>query len=216
VSKTLLNLSELRCERDQRVLFQNLSLIVHAGEAVELTGHNGSGKTTLLRCIAGLSVEYDGDIQIEDFIYLGHASGLSSLLSVRENQRWYASIGGLKVSETELDVALSQVGLAGYQDVTCAQLSAGEKRRVNLSRLLFSRRALWLLDEPLTALDVDGVNLVRELISLHCQSGGATLYATHQPLALENISLLNLANFVPEDGGDEIVYSEADGPLADV
>jgi len=216
VNNTLLSISELSCERDQRVLFQNLRLVVPAGRAVELTGPNGSGKTTLLRCIAGLSVEYEGDIQIADFIYLGHASGLSGLLSVRENQRWYASLGGLKVDEVKLDNALSGVGLAGYQDISCAQLSAGEKRRVNLSRLLFSTSNLWLLDEPLTALDVEGVNLVRELILKHCQSGGAALYATHQTLALENASSLDLANYVPHGRESAAAYPKSTVLHADV
>jgi heme exporter protein A len=195
VNEALLNLSALSCERDQRVLFQDLNLEIRPGDAVELTGPNGSGKTTLLRCLAGLSPGYQGGIQIGDFIYLGHASGLSGLLSVRENQRWYASLGGKKVGDEDLDAALSRVGLAGYQDIACAQLSAGEKRRVNLSRLLFSDAALWLLDEPLTALDKEGVTLVRELINAHCQSRGAALYATHQSLALDLAQALDLGDF---------------------
>ncbi len=177
------------------MLFENLSLEIRSGDAVELSGPNGSGKTTLLRCLAGLSPDYKGDIQIGDFIYLGHSSGLSGLLSVRENQRWYASLSGKMVSEEDLDDALSRVGLAGYQGIACAQLSAGEKRRVILSRLLYSNAALWLLDEPLTALDKEGVALVHDLIASHCKSQGAALYATHQSLALDAAQALDLGEY---------------------
>lgn len=200
MNEALLNLSALSCERDQRVLFQNLNLVILPGDVVELTGPNGSGKTTLLRCLAGLSPGYKGEILIGDFLYLGHASGLSGLLSVRENQRWYASLGGEKISDEDLDEALSRVGLAGYQDIACAQLSAGEKRRVNLSRLLYCNAALWLLDEPLTALDKEGVALVHDLISSHCQKQGAALYATHQSLALDTAHTVDLGEFSASSG----------------
>ena len=174
------------------MLFSQLDLVVQAGEALELTGPNGSGKTTLLRCIAGLSNTFDGDIELEGFLYLGHASGLSGLLSVRENQRWYASLTGAHVTDAELNGALSRVKLAGYQDIPCMQLSAGEKRRVTLSRLIFSDSPLWLLDEPLTALDEGGVALVCELIAEHCAQGGAVVYATHQLLNLSDKRQLDL------------------------
>jgi len=193
LNTALLNLEGLACERDHRLLFQHLDLTLLQGEILELTGPNGSGKTTLLRCLAGLSSDFEGEIEIGSFLYLGHASGISSLLTARENQHWYASLTGLEVTDSELDTALARVGLDGYQNVPCGQLSAGQKRRVVLSRLLFSQALLWLLDEPLTALDQQGITLIGELMREHSARDGGVLYATHQSLTLPNLRELDLA-----------------------
>jgi len=165
--------------REGRTLFSGLALSVAPGDYVELTGPNGSGKSTLLRCAAGLFRDYDGEVEREPFLYLGHKPGVSPLLTPRQQLRWFACL-----TETRGDAldALARVDLAGYEDLRCQQLSAGQQRRVALARLLLATRRLWLLDEPLTALDGAGQRLVAELIGEHLGAGGGVLCATHQPL----------------------------------
>jgi heme exporter protein A len=187
----LLRTARLTCERDGRLLFSDLCFELHAGEVVELTGPNGSGKTTLLRSMAGLTSEYEGVIERgAPFIYQGHRAGLNALLTPVENLRWYAGLHGWAEPESDaLYASLSQVGLVGYEDTPCQYLSAGQQRRVLLARLQFSidgdGPSVWLLDEPLTALDVEGCAQVRRLLTAHAANGGAAICATHQPLAVD-------------------------------
>jgi heme exporter protein A len=181
VNDCLLTITNLRCVREGRLLFSGLNLALAAGEYLELTGPNGSGKSTLLRCATGLFHDYEGRIEREPFLYLGHKPGVSPLLSPREQLRWFQCM-----TETDGDplAALARVDLGGYEDLPCQQLSAGQQRRVALARLVLAKRRLWLLDEPLTALDGAGQALVQTLIGSHLATGGAVLCATHQPLPL--------------------------------
>jgi heme exporter protein A len=185
----LLRTDKLTCERDGRVLYSALDLALHAGEIVELTGPNGSGKTTLLRSLAGLTSEYEGAVERRaPLLYQGHRPGLNGLLTPIENLRWYAMLHGLDADEHALCASLGLLGLTGYEDTPCQYLSAGQQRRVLLSRLQLCRDRngppVWLLDEPLTALDVEGCAQVRRLIESHAAGGGAALCATHQALAI--------------------------------
>lgn len=186
VADTLLTLKGLGCIRDGRTLFRALDLTVNGGECVTLKGPNGSGKSTLLRSIAGLYIDYEGEIQVSALAYLGHRPGVSLALSPLENLRWYASLE----PETErpdpaaLVALLERVGLAGYEDVRCQHLSAGQQRRAALARLMLEHAPLWLLDEPFTALDADGQDLVRSLLVRHTAAGGAAMCATHQDLGV--------------------------------
>jgi heme exporter protein A len=153
-----------------------------------LTGPNGSGKTTLLRCISRLFPDYEGQIETTSLEYLGHRPGVALMLTPLENLRWYASLnrraGQAGPIEADLLKLLERVGLAGFEEVPAQQLSAGQQRRVALARLEIGRGRLWLLDEPFTALDSSGQDLVRSLIEEHLEAGGAVLSATHQPLGL--------------------------------
>lgn len=171
------------------MLFHDLGLSLSPGECLELRGPNGSGKSTLLRAIAGLYPDYTGTIDAAESLYLGHRPGISGLLTARENLRWYAA---LRPGDAGVDQALAQVGMAGFERVPCQQMSAGQQRRVGLARLILCPAPLWLLDEPLTALDQAGQQLVRSLI--HAQTGrdGAVLCATHQPLGLPGAGVLSL------------------------
>ena len=189
VTQSLLQLTDLACERDGRTLFRALNLAVLPGHCVELTGPNGSGKSTLLRCITGLYPDYEGEIEVDSFHYLGHKAGISPLLTPAQNLQWYAGFDG---AEVDVEKALERLGLAGYELVRCHHLSAGQQRRVSLARLLVTQADLWLLDEPFTALDSAGQNLVRELIGEHQQSGGAALCATHQALEIPDARALQL------------------------
>jgi heme exporter protein A len=151
---------------------------------VALTGPNGSGKSTLLRCIGGLFPDYSGTIRVDTLEYLGHRPGVALALSPLENLRWYADLAGPVRQTTRPDPVelLERVGLAGYEDMLCQHLSQGQLRRVALARLMLGNGRLWLLDEPFTALDVNGQALVRSLVVEHLQAGGAALCATHQTL----------------------------------
>jgi len=182
---TLLTGRGLRCERDGRLLFDALSIELHAGEIVELTGPNGSGKTTLLRILAGLSSDFDGAVERHGRLsYIGHRGGLNPQLTALENLRWYAVIEGYDATDAQLLQLLAEVGLAGYEETPCQQLSAGQQRRAALARLGFDGGGVWLLDEPLTALDDAGAGVVRALLARHCVAGGSALCATHQPLGV--------------------------------
>ena len=170
-------------ERGGRQLFRSLDLIVHGGELVHLRGANGAGKTTLMRVLAGLSrFGFDGELRHrDDCLFLGHHSAVKPLLSPRENLHWHPS-GEAFGDDGAIDDALEAVGLYGYEDVPAAQLSAGQQRRINLARLYLSRRRLWLLDEPFTAIDIQGVARLQSRLIQHCREGGAVLFTSHQSL----------------------------------
>jgi len=201
----LLEVADLACERDGRMLFDDLRIRLGAGDCLELRGPNGSGKSTLLRAIAGLYPDYTGTIRAADSLYLGHRPGVSTLLTAEENLRWYSVLrpGGRTAAG-----ALAAVGMEGYERVPCGQLSAGQLRRVALARLLSCPAPLWLLDEPLTALDAAGQDLVRALVVAHLEAGGAALCATHQGLGLAGAGVLQLG------GGAASATPPAVGALA--
>jgi len=181
----LLRARSLTCERDGRLLFARLDLTIAAGDVVELRGPNGSGKTTLLRCLAGLTADYEGDVDRPlPLAYCGHRGGLKGELTPLENLAWYAALAGVEADVRSLRDALDAMGLEGYALTPCQQLSAGQQRRVALARLHFSAAPLWLLDEPLTSLDDDGCALVRELLDAHRRAGGGAICATHTALAV--------------------------------
>ena len=190
MTRSRLQLKELACTREGRLLFSSVSLSVGEGECVELTGPNGSGKSTLLRCIAGLYPDYEGDIERSSRVeYLGHKSGISGLLTPLQNLTWYQELAG---RQSDLSAVLARVGLPGYEHVQCQRLSAGQQRRVALARLLIGGADLWLLDEPFTALDGAGQQLVREVLQAHLQKGGSTVCATHQSLGISPVTPLRL------------------------
>ena len=193
MSELRLVVSGLGCVREGRRLFRDLHLTLDPGDCVALIGPNGSGKSTLLRCIAGLYPDYEGSIEAAELSYLGHRPGVSPGLPVLENLRWYAALtGATDVHEQALLARLEAVGLAGYEDVLCARLSAGQQRRVALARLGLDPSPLWLLDEPFTALDTGGQALVRQLMEAHRVQGGAVLVATHQDLGVPDAGTLDL------------------------
>ena len=186
MQESLLSARALKCERDGRVLFEDLDLDIHCGDVIELTGPNGSGKTTLLRALAGLTGDFDGDIRHSGhFSYVGHRGGLNLQLTPLQNLSWSAAIEGAAVTTERLVSLLEEVGLTGYELTPCQQLSAGQQRRAALARLGLHTAALWLLDEPLTALDDAGCSLVRDLLARHREAGGGALCATHQSLQLD-------------------------------
>lgn len=189
----LLRIVDAGCRRGGRLLFSELSLEMRAGECLEVHGPNGSGKSTLLRCIAGLYPDFDGVVEAAELLYAGHRLGLNPLLSAEQNLAWYAAMRG---AADAVVPALERVGMAGYERSACQHLSAGQQRRVALARLLVCRSPLWLLDEPLTALDRSGQALVVELVNAHLDNGGGVMAATHQPLGLRQSRVLGLGTGV--------------------
>lgn len=184
--RPLLTASDLSLTRGGRELFCDLSFEVAAGQLVQLGGANGAGKTSLLRVLAGLSrYGFEGSVQRHvSQLYLGHQAGVKGLLTARENLAWHVGGQG-HYSDAQIEQALQQVGLYGYEDEPSHNLSAGQHRRVNLARLYLSDCPLWLLDEPFTAIDSDGVaNLESRMVS-HVQHGGAVILTSHQRLSLE-------------------------------
>lgn len=191
-----LHARNLACERDDRWLFQGLDLEVRGGEIVRIEGPNGSGKTTLLKILSGQLAEYEGELFWNDtpmrqarehfltnLLYLGHAPGVKAGLTPLENLKWYQALSGETGNETARFAALESVGLAGFEDLPAGQLSAGQQRRVALARLELTPRALWVLDEPFTAIDRDGVAALEARLVAHARAGGSVVVTTHHELA---------------------------------
>ncbi|WP_023603877.1 cytochrome c biogenesis heme-transporting ATPase CcmA [Aliivibrio logei] len=197
----MLEIRNVTCIRDERVLFEQLSFTVSDGELIQIEGQNGAGKTTLLRIIAGLGYSDEGDIywngesikqNREDFhstlLFLGHHTGVKRELTAFENLAFYQSMHNNYNEEAIWD-ALARVGLAGREDVAAGQLSAGQQRRVALARLWLSNHKLWVLDEPLTAIDKQGVKVLEQLFMDHAKQGGIVLLTTHQDLFTDSNEL---------------------------
>ena len=175
--------------RNDEPIFGPLDFALHAGEVVLMEGDNGSGKTTLLRVLSGLLEASAGEIHLQGLpltiaqlsqqvALLGHHLGIKSELSPLQNLRFAIGLCGLRHGITPHQALLS-VGLGGYEDVAVKQLSAGQKKRVALARLLLVPATLWLLDEPYANLDRGGIELVNRLLELHARRGGAALITSH-------------------------------------
>jgi len=183
---------DVRCVRGGREVFSGLDFEASSGEALAVTGPNGSGKTSLLRLIAGLLTIADGSIGLEggeteltlpeQAHYLGHRDALKSALSVQENLSfWRDFLGG----ETfDASASLAAVGLDHAAHLPAAYLSAGQRRRLSIARLLVVRRPVWLLDEPTSALDTTGQGMFAALMGDHLARGGLIIAATHAPLGI--------------------------------
>ena len=193
---------DLAIERGGRRLFEGLSFEAEAGAALIVTGPNGAGKSSLLRALCGfLPIEAGGfsldggDAELtvgEQAHYLGHADALKSALTAGENLAfWAAMLGGEPTGAAAL-AALARVGLSHVVDFPTRALSAGQKRRVALARLLVARRPLWLLDEPTTALDAGSQSAFAAIMRAHLDAGGVLVAATHASLGLKNAKELRL------------------------
>jgi len=191
---------DLACLRGGREVFAGLNFSADSGEALVVTGHNGAGKTTLLRLIAGLLEPAQGEIELsggatdaslpEQAHYLGHRDALKPALTVLENlQFWYAFLGGRDAPAAS---ALEPVGLAGLAGLPAGYLSAGQRRRLSVARLLAAPRPVWLLDEPTAALDSAGQQRLLGLMQAHLAGGGIIMAATHGPLGLTGAKELRL------------------------
>jgi heme exporter protein A len=191
-----LTLEQLQCERDDRVLFRDVSLTARAGEIWQIPGANGAGKTTLLRILVGLHGFYEGqrdwwdDNWRSELLYLGHQPGVREELTPLENLKFTCALGA---QSGDPMAALAAVGLRGFEDVPAAHLSAGQKRRVALARLWLDRKGVWVLDEPYTAIDQDGVAQLDQQIERAADAGTLVLYTSHHQVG-DGVRRLHLAN----------------------
>ncbi len=204
----MLEAVNLECTRGDRRLFRGLNFSIKPGELIELHGANGSGKTSLLRILSGLSSPAQGEVRWngknirslgEEYSgavsYMAHQNGVKDELSAIENLRIACGVSGNVLSKADAQTVLEQVGLSRQQNLPARSLSAGQKRRVALARLLGSRATVWLLDEVLTSLDDAAIKLARRFIGDHLRNGGLAIIATHQELdlAAERIQRIELS-----------------------
>jgi heme exporter protein A len=194
----MLEIKSLECVRDDRLLFRDLSFSVAEAQVLQIEGTNGSGKTSLLRIICGLRLAEAGQVlwrgepiassredYYADMVYIGHLPCIKGDLTVLENVRSLLDTRSLSLSNAEIEVALEKVGLATYEDVPSKALSSGQRRRILLAFVELSQAKLWILDEPLTALDVHGVALMESMIVQHKNAGGSVIFTTHHGMQLD-------------------------------
>jgi heme exporter protein A len=202
----MLEVGNLACSRGDHRLFSGLSFTLHPGQIMQVQGANGSGKTSLLRTLCGFIQPDEGQIlwrgkrvrelgedYFAELLYLGHLNAIKDELSALENLQMSAGLAGYTVSEKQAIAVLRRMGLQRREHLPVRVLSQGQRRRVALARLLTSDAHLWILDEPLTALDVGAVGLMQELIGEHLSNGGMTIFTTHQPLQVAGVQMWQLA-----------------------
>lgn len=193
----MLSTHGLSCVRGERQLFAGLDFTLESGQWLHVRGENGSGKTSLLRLLSGLSVPAAGEIRWcgelvrhvgalyrEKMLFLGHQGALKEDLSGLENLMFAAALDGAVLSDTQAIAALRRFGLGARAELPVRVLSAGQKRRVLLARLLTRNAKLWVLDEPFTALDVKAVDMLSDLIGEHLAAGGMAVLTSHQAMPI--------------------------------
>lgn len=193
----MLEAYDLACRRGDRDLFAGINFRLNEGELLHLQGQNGSGKTSLLRILIGLLPPTAGNVHwcgrpvrahIEEYraqlCYLGHLNAIKEELTPLENLLTSTRLTASELSCEEAMDALSQLGLAGREDLPCKYLSQGQKRRVALARLVQNKSLLWILDEPFVTLDRGATDELSDLISAHLQRGGLAVMTTHQAVSI--------------------------------
>lgn len=200
-----LRIDNLAVARGGVTVLEGVGCALTEGQAMVLRGPNGVGKTTLLRTVAGLQPAVAGTVSLppESLAYAGHADGVKATLSVAENLRFWAEVHGLRA----IDPALQAMNLTGLRDRRAGSLSAGQRRRLGLARLMVTGRAVWLLDEPTVSLDAGSVALFAAMLRAHLARRGMALIATHIELGLEEAQVLDLTPFIarstPQGAFDE-------------
>lgn len=201
----MLEINNLACTRGDHQLFSGLSFSLSDGELLQVQGENGKGKTSLLRMLCGFLAPAAGEIRwrgqdireldeeyYAEMVYLGHLNAIKDELNALENLHISAGLAGCEVGDKEAIAALRHMGLRGRETLPVKVLSQGQRRRVALARLLVGNAPLWILDEPLTALDVGAVGLMQELIGTHLAKNGMVIFTTHQPLEVAGVETRRL------------------------
>lgn len=211
---SLISVHNLSVARGGVPVLEGLDFAVDAGQTLVLRGPNGSGKTTLLRCLAGLAPPLAGEVVAapDTVAYAGHADGLKSTLSVHENLTFWAHVYG----GGTIDAALEAFDLIGLEDRLAGNLSAGQKRRLGLARMVVTGRAVWVLDEPTVSLDAQSVALFGAAVEAHCARGGAAIIATHIDLGIRE-TVFDVTAFKarldPEHRSDDDQFASSEGFL---
>jgi heme exporter protein A len=200
-----LEVRKITCVRGERELFSGIDFEVLRGQCLHIRGENGVGKTSLLRLLTGLASPESGEVlwgghsikkDVSEYhskiLFLGHRDALKEDLSAIENLRMYAAIDGITLSEQDAFASLWRFGLRGREDLPVNCLSAGQKKRVLMARMLTRRAQIWILDEPFNALDSHAVEELQGLISEHLQYDGLVVLTSHQPLAIPGLRVLDL------------------------
>jgi len=197
MDKHTLQAQKLSCIRDDRLLFSSLDFTLHSQQVLLLEGKNGSGKTSLLRILCGFREPDAGTVQWcgepisgsgqyrADMTYMGHLDGIKKELTVLENLQFALALAAQASADADaIQNALARVQLAGFDDMPAHALSAGQKRRLSLARLVLAPSPLWILDEPFTALDKQGIALSEQLMAEQCDRGGMIVLTSHHDLNL--------------------------------
>jgi heme exporter protein A len=194
---SLVEVQNLTCERGGRRIFREISFAIATGQVLTLEGPNGSGKSSALRIIAGLLPQAAGEVRMQMSAgyavtdseergrltgWIGHTDGIKAQLTVIENAKFFAELYGARI---DVMGVLDHVGLKRLSDLPSQYLSAGQRKRLGLARLMLCNRPLWLLDEPLSSLDAAGRRVAAQLIGEHCDDGGIAIVATHETLGLD-------------------------------
>lgn len=195
----------ITCVRGERELFSGLDVQVFSGQCLHIRGENGVGKTSLLRLLTGLASPESGEVlwngspikkEASEYhsklLFLGHRDALKEDLSALENLRMYAAIDGIALSEQDIFSALWRFGLKGREDLPVNCLSAGQKKRVLMARMVTRRAQVWILDEPFNALDTQAVQELLGLIAEHLEGSGLVVLTSHQPLSIPGLRVLDL------------------------
>jgi heme exporter protein A len=200
----MLNIKNLQCIRDDRVLFEDLNFSLDSGHLLQIEGRNGSGKTSLLRILCGFTLPNEGAVYWENediqetqsnywatLAYIGHYPGVKAELTPLENLAMAQALS-IQPNPISLTEALDKVGLYGFEDVPARTLSAGQQRRVALARLLVNEAKLWILDEPFTALDKAAIRMIETLLDEHASKGGMAVLTSHHTVNCVHASILKL------------------------
>ncbi len=197
-------INNLQCIRRDNILFQGLGFTLEDGGLLQIDGVNGSGKSSLLKMCIGLIQATEGSITWNDedittsryqfqsdMTYFGHTNGVKAGLTALENMNVMHALSGSK-NNVDYSSILEEIGLSGMEDVLLSRMSAGQNRRVGLTRIFMTTSKLWLLDEPFNALDKNGKKIIEQLIVKHCKAGGMVIFATHQTMEIDGYPLQHI------------------------
>jgi heme exporter protein A len=192
----LLEIKNLDCRRGHKLVVADVTFSLKSGECIILKGPNGSGKTTLLRHIAGLNSNNIDNLSNDEIAFSGHLDGVKSTLTVNENLKFWAGV----YNTDNIDNIIKILNLRDLENRMAGELSAGQKRRLGLARMLLTNAKIWLMDEPTVSLDEKTTKIISDIIVNHCDEGGAAIISTHVDLNLPKSTILDINSFKPSVG----------------